>query len=156
MLVTSVLYFHSSSFLILSAFGERFDYAPWLSLQLYRSYGKHFWTKSNWILYIWKVKVLVTQSYLTLCNHMDCSLRDSSVHGILQARILEWIAMPSARGSSWPWKWTLHLLHQQADSSLSELPAKHIYIYNCLIHSEFWCPTDPSNTTWPCLNHWLY
>ena len=33
---------------------------------------------------------------------MDCSLSGSSVHRILQARILEWIAMPSSRGSSWP------------------------------------------------------
>ena len=36
----------------------------------------------------------------TLCDHVDCSPPDSSVHGILQARILEWIAMPSSRGSS--------------------------------------------------------
>jgi len=36
----------------------------------------------------------------TLCNPMDCSQLDSSVHGILQARILEWVAMPSSRGSS--------------------------------------------------------
>ena len=40
------------------------------------------------------------QSYLTLCNPMDCSPPGSSVHGILQARILEWVAMPSSRGSS--------------------------------------------------------
>ena len=33
----------------------------------------------------------------TLCNSMDCSLRGASVHGILQARILEWVAMPSSR-----------------------------------------------------------
>ena len=33
---------------------------------------------------------------------MVCSLPGSSVHGILQARILEWVAMPSSRGSSWP------------------------------------------------------
>ena len=33
---------------------------------------------------------------------MDCSPPDSSVHGILQTRILEWVAMPSSRGSSWP------------------------------------------------------
>ena len=33
---------------------------------------------------------------------MDCSPPDSSVHGIIQARILEWVAMPSSRGSSWP------------------------------------------------------
>ena len=37
----------------------------------------------------------------TLCNPMDCSPPGSSVHGILQARILEWAAMPSSR-SSWP------------------------------------------------------
>ena len=40
------------------------------------------------------------QSCLTLCDHMDCSPPGSSVHGILQARMLEWIAMPSARGFS--------------------------------------------------------
>ena len=38
----------------------------------------------------------------TLCNPMDCSLLDSSVHGILQARILEWVAVPFSRGSSQP------------------------------------------------------
>ena len=36
----------------------------------------------------------VAQLYLTLCDPMDCSPPGSSVHGILQARILEWIAMP--------------------------------------------------------------
>ena len=46
------------------------------------------------------------QSCLTLCNPIDCSLPGSSVHGILQARTLEWVAMPSSRGSSWPRDWT--------------------------------------------------
>ena len=36
----------------------------------------------------------------TLCDPLDCSLPGSSVHGILQARTLEWSAMPSSRGSS--------------------------------------------------------
>ena len=49
-----------------------------------------------------KVKVLLAQSCLTLCNPMECSPLGSSVHGILQARILEWVAMPSSRGSSQP------------------------------------------------------
>ena len=49
-----------------------------------------------------KVKVLVTQSCLTLCDPVDCSSPDSSVHRILQARVLEWVAMPFSRGSSWP------------------------------------------------------
>ena len=40
-----------------------------------------------------KVKVLVTQSYLTLCDLMDCSPLGSSVHGIHQARILEWVTI---------------------------------------------------------------
>ena len=42
------------------------------------------------------------RSSMTLCDPMDRSLPGSSVHGILQARILEWVAMPSSRGSSWP------------------------------------------------------
>ena len=37
-----------------------------------------------------------------LCNPMDCSPRGSSVHGNLQARILEWVAVPFSKGSSWP------------------------------------------------------
>ena len=41
-------------------------------------------------------------SCLTLCDTMVCSLPGSSVHGILQARILEWVAMPSSRGPSRP------------------------------------------------------
>ena len=45
-----------------------------------------------------EVKVLITQSCLTLCDPMDCSV-GSSVHGILQARIWEWVAISSSRGS---------------------------------------------------------
>ena len=41
------------------------------------------------------------QSCLTLCNPIDCSPPGSSVRGIFQARILEWVAIPSSRGSSW-------------------------------------------------------
>ena len=37
---------------------------------------------------------------------MDCSLPGTSVHGILQARVLEWVAISSCRGSSWPRDWT--------------------------------------------------
>ena len=42
------------------------------------------------------------QSYSTLCDPMDCSPPGSPVHGILQATILEWVAMTSFRGSSQP------------------------------------------------------
>ena len=50
----------------------------------------------------WKtgVRVKVAQSYLTLCDPMDCSPPGSSVHSVLQARILEWVAIPFSRGSS--------------------------------------------------------
>ena len=45
---------------------------------------------------------LVIQLCLTLCDPMDCSLPGSSLHGIFQGRILEWVAMPSSRESSQP------------------------------------------------------
>ena len=44
--------------------------------------------------------VLVAQSYLTLCDPMDCNALGASVHGIFQARILEWVVIPFSRGSS--------------------------------------------------------
>ena len=50
----------------------------------------------------YKEKVLVAQSCPTLCNPMDCFPPGSSVHGVLQARILEWAAIPFLRGSSRP------------------------------------------------------
>ena len=51
--------------------------------------------------------VLVAQLCPTLCNPKDCSLPGSSVHGILQARILEWLAIHFSRGFSRPRDWTL-------------------------------------------------
>ena len=45
---------------------------------------------------------MLSQSCLTLCDTMNCSLPNSSVLGIRQARIPEWVAMPSSRGSSKP------------------------------------------------------
>ena len=56
----------------------------------------------NFILKESKVKVLIAQSRLTLCNPMDCSPSGSSLYGILQARILEWVAISFSKGSSWP------------------------------------------------------
>ena len=40
-------------------------------------------------------------NHVRLCDPMDCSLPGSSVHGILQARIIEWVAIPFPRASSW-------------------------------------------------------
>ena len=49
-----------------------------------------------------EVKSEIAQSCLTLCNPVDCSPSGSSIHGILQARILEWVAISFSRGSSQP------------------------------------------------------
>ena len=58
------------------------------------------------------VVVLVFQSCPTLCDSVDCSPSGSSIHGIFQARILGWVAIPFSRESSWPRNQT------QANSSL--------------------------------------
>ena len=55
--------------------------------------------------------VIVTQSCLTLCNLVDYNAPGSSIHGILQGRILEWVAIPFSRGSSPTQGWNLSLLH---------------------------------------------
>ena len=52
-------------------------------------------------LWLRKVKVLVAQSSPILCNSVDCSLPGSFVHGIFQARVLEWVAISFSRGFSW-------------------------------------------------------
>ena len=54
----------------------------------------------NYFSCFYIVMCLVAQSCSTLCDPLDCRLPGSSVHGILQARILEWAAVPSDRGSS--------------------------------------------------------
>ena len=56
-----------------------------------------------WLSTALKVKV---KSRLTLCDPMDCSPPGSSVHGIIQARVLEWVAIAFSRGSSQPRDWT--------------------------------------------------
>ena len=57
------------------------------------------------------IKVLVTQSCPTLCDPVDCRSPGSSVHGILQARILEWVAIPFSRLIFMTQGSNLHLLH---------------------------------------------
>ena len=70
-------------------------------LPSYLSYGQLAGTQV-FIMTSSVMKVKVTQSCPTLCNPMDCSPPGFSVHGILQARILEGVAFPSSRGSSHP------------------------------------------------------
>ena len=70
-----------------------------------------------------KLKMLVAQFYLTLCDPMDCSPPGFSVRGSLQARILEWIAMPSSRGPPDPGI-EPRFPALQLDSLPSEIPGK--------------------------------
>ena len=81
------------------------------------------------------MKVLITQLYQTLCNSMDCSPPGSSVHGILQPRILEWVAMSFSGESSPPrdrtWvscigRQILHHLSHQGSHSLVALTLKDL------------------------------
>ena len=59
----------------------------------------------------WAVPCLITQSCPTVCDPLDCSPQGSSVHGILQARILEWVAIFLLQGIFLTQGWSLHLLH---------------------------------------------
>ena len=54
-----------------------------------------------WNRHTLQVKMLVTQSCLPVCDPMACGPPGSSVHGISQARILEWVAIPFSKGSHW-------------------------------------------------------
>ena len=78
-----------------------------------RFYGGGFWSKIIYMFYLlwryisWQIaspkKCVPAQSCPTLCNSKVCNPSNYSVHGILQARILEWIAFYTSRGSSQPW-----------------------------------------------------
>ena len=61
---------------------------------------------SSPVLICQKLKVKVVQSCPTLCDPMDCNLPGSSVPGILQARTVEWVAVPFSMGSFQPRDWT--------------------------------------------------
>ena len=67
-----------------------------------------FWNGGFFTFGVWGpcVPAQSLRSCVTLCDPRDCSPPGSSVHGILQARILQWVAMPSSRGSSWPRDWS--------------------------------------------------
>ena len=70
-------------------------------------------------------RCLVVQLCPTLCNPMDCSPPGSCLHGIFQARILEWVTMPSSKGSSQPRNQSPILQAElQTDSLPSEPPGK--------------------------------
>ena len=80
-----------------------YHYHPWPSQHYHSAKLLHpGWAWPVHLLPCFCVCVLVTQSCPTLCDPMDCSSLGSAVHTVLQARILEWIAIPLSRGSSQP------------------------------------------------------
>ena len=90
----------------------------------------------SWVMYA----CLVAQSYLTLCHPMDYSPPGSFVHGILQGRILEWIAMPSFRGPFKP-------RDQTCVSYISCTGRQVIY---------HWCLGSPIIDIQHCINLFIY
>ena len=78
----------------------------------------------------------VSQLCLTLCDTLDCSLPRSPVHGIFQARILEWVAISSSRGPSWPRNEpTSPVFPVLAGEFFSSPPLPNIYTYfNIIIY----------------------
>ena len=97
-------------------------------------YGCESWT-------IKKAESEVAQSCPTFCDPMDCSLPGSSLHGILQARVLEWVAISISRGSSWPGVKPRSPTFQ-ADALTSEPPGKlsteELMLLNCGVEEDSW------------------
>ena len=98
------------------------------------------------------------QSGPTLCNSMDYSPPGSFAHGILQARILEWVAVPSSRGSSRPRDWTwVSCVSCIAGSFLTaESPGKpyreHSVQFSCSVMSDSLWPHGLQRVRLPCLS----
>ena len=101
------------------------------------------WEAPYWWLKV-KSKVLVAQSYLTLCIPMDCSLPGSSVHEIFQVIILEWVAIPFSRASSPPRSLTIWATREDHTGGwgIAFLP-KHFKTFFCV--SVIYC------CIWICL-----
>ena len=114
---------------------------------------------------------VIAQPCLTFCNPMDSSLPGSPVHGILQARILEWVATSSSRGSSWLRDKTCisctscigrQILYHRTTWEAPELaklsltrcsPLKFISLESRLSKAIF---SAVCSHSWPCMKYRLY
>ena len=98
------------------------------------------------------VLCLVAQSYPTLWDPKDCSVPDSSIHGILQARILEWVTIPFSRGSSQSRDWTqLSLIAGRFFTvwATREAPKMVQTLTECLQHFLSSYYMNQQSHTWP-------
>ena len=96
-----------------------------------------------------KVKVLVTQACLTVCNTTNCSLPGSSCPWNSPAKILQWVAIPFSRGSSWP-RYQPRSPALQADSLPSESPGSPKHGFSHLVLSDSLWPHRLQHTRLPC------
>ena len=134
------LVWRSCTVLIYKAHGERGEKIQiikvlWNPVRVLTTSRSPSWLPLLWEIpagyhFVLRVCVHATslQSCLNFCNPMDHSPARSSVHGVLQARILEWAVLPSSRGSSPPSN-KIHiscLLHWQVSSSCLAAPGKPI------------------------------
>ena len=96
--------------------------------------------------------MLVTQSCSTLCDPIDYSPPGSSVYGILQARILEWIAIPFSRGSSWSRdrNQIYHIVGRFFTTR--EAPLLESVQFSRSVVSDSLRPHEPQHTRPPCLS----
>ena len=145
---------------------------------LSESASEMFWVKDGHHLYcLWKFFFSTgraqwnchekwseaAQSCLTLCNPMDCSLPGSSIHGIFQARILEWVAISFSRGAFRPRDWTQvsHIVgrcftvwatREAPMRKTHENPAA--YNKHCLSKTHFW--TSSAARDWELPVHFFF
>ena len=98
----------SSNFLAfhrLNSLSHQPHISPWMDIARSRAMQVTLWDFPSSLCQKCLISLfcyLVAKLCLTLCNSLECSPPGSSVHGILQARILEWVATSFSRGSSWP------------------------------------------------------
>ena len=92
------------------------------------------------------------QSCPTLCDPMDCNTSGSSVLGILQARVVEWVAIPSSRGSSWPSDQTrisyVSCIYRQVLYHECHLGSPSICYTKYYILYDFWGSLLPKKSIW--------
>ena len=90
---------------------KRNGWKTWTSQKRLSALRINTWKGMLHLLVIWRSEVKSLQLCPTLCSPMDWSLPGSSIHGIFQTRILEWVAISFFRGASWPrdWTWFSHI-----------------------------------------------
>ena len=144
-----LLLYHSKDPLIwqpLKYWCPRSKYSPFILNNVSSQFRLHSWFKptthlltstsvfpaytlvlNSCVIYLIAVSCLVDKSCLTLCEPMDCSPTGSSIHGILLARKLKWVAISFSRGSSQHRDWapvsciSRQILNQEESSQLSQL-----------------------------------